>query len=249
MIGGCVTESCFTERLEHFFNLTSREKAAFSRLEGQERVFRRGALIRREHDRAQDLYIIHSGWMLSFVLLDDGSRQILRLYLPGDIVGLAGAAFAEATESLVAVTDVRLGVADKAALKNLFAEHPRLGALLFILSQVEQVSLSDRLASLGRTSAKARVAAFLLDTMVRLRIIQPSIAKSFNFPLTQEEIGDATGLTAVHVNRMIRALVEEGLLARNASQLTILDEVRLTELASYVNRYAKLDIGWLPPPS
>lgn len=237
------------ERLGHYLTLTDREEVAFAQLEGPERVYRRGALIRREHDRAQELYVVNSGWVLSFVLLDDGSRQILRLHLPGDMVGLSCAAFNEATESLVALTDVRLCPVEKSALKRLFVEHPRLGALLFLIAQAEKVSLSDRLASLGRTSAKARVAALILDTVARLRVMKADLGDSFAFPLTQEEIGDATGLTAVHVNRMIRALVEEGLIARQANQLTILNEERLAEVANYVNRYAALDTDWLPPPA
>lgn len=244
-----MTDSCLVERLGHYLKLTSREEAAFVQLEGPERVYRRGALIRREHDRAQELYIVNSGWVLSFVLLDDGSRQILRLHLPGDMVGLCCAAFNEATESLVALTDVRLSPVEKVSLKRLFVEHPRLGALLFLIAQAEKVSLSDRLASLGRTSAKARVAALILDTVARLRVMQADLGDSFAFPLTQEEIGDATGLTAVHVNRMIRALVEEGLIARHANQLTILQEERLIEVANYINRYAALDTDWLPPPT
>lgn len=193
--------------------------------------------------------MVNSGWVLSFVLLDDGSRQILRLHLPGDMVGLSCAAFNEATESLVALTDVKLCLVEKASLKRLFVEHPRLGALLFLIAQAEKVSLSDRLASLGRTSAKARVAALILDTVFRLRVMKADLGDSFSFPLTQEEIGDATGLTAVHVNRMVRALVEESLIARNANQLTLLNEERLIEVANYNNRYAALDTGWLPPPT
>jgi CRP/FNR family transcriptional regulator len=244
-----VTDSCLVERLGHYLRLTSREAAAFAELEGAERVYRRGSLIRREHDRAHEVYVVNSGWLLSFVLLDDGSRQILRLHLPGDMVGLSCAAFNKATESLVALTDVRLSPVEKTALNRLFVEHPRLGALLFVIAQAEKVSLSDRLASLGRTSAKARVAALILDTVARLRVMNATLGDSFAFPLTQEEIGDATGLTAVHVNRMIRALVEEGLISRQANQLTILNEDRLAEIANYVNRYAALDTDWLPPPT
>jgi CRP/FNR family transcriptional regulator, anaerobic regulatory protein len=244
-----VTESCLVERLGHYLKLTSGEEIALAQLEGPERVYRRGALIRREHDRAQELYVVNSGWLLSFVLMDDGSRQILRLHLPGDMAGLSCAAFNEATESLVALTDVRLRTVEKVALNRLFIEHPRLGAFLFLIAQAEKVSLSDRLASLGRTSAKARVAALILDTVSRLRMMNAELGNSFAFPLTQEEIGDATGLTAVHVNRMIRALVEEGLIARQTNQLTILNEDRLTEVASYINRYAALDTDWLPPPA
>jgi CRP-like cAMP-binding protein len=244
-----VTDSCLVERLGHYLKLTGREADAFAQLEGPERVYRRGAVIRREHDRAQELYVVNSGWLLSFVLLDDGSRQILRLHLPGDMVGLSCAAFNEATESLVAVTDVKLSPVEKSSLNKLFVEHPRLGALLFLIAQAEKVSLSDRLASLGRTSAKARVAALILDTVARLRVMNAELGDSFAFPLTQEEIGDATGLTAVHVNRMMRALVEEGLIARQANQLTILNGARLAEVANYINRYAALDTDWLPPPA
>jgi CRP-like cAMP-binding protein len=244
-----VTDSCLVERLGHYLKLTGREASAFAQLEGPERVYRRGAVIRREHDRAQELYVVNSGWLLSFVLLDDGSRQILRLHLPGDMVGLSCAAFNEATESLVALTDVKLSPVEKSALNRLFVEHPRLGALLFLIAQAEKVSLSDRLASLGRTSAKARVAALILDTVARLRVMNADLGDTFAFPLTQEEIGDATGLTAVHVNRMMRALVEEGLIARQANQLTIRNEARLAEVANYINRYAALDTDWLPLPA
>lgn len=244
-----MTGSCFAERLEHYLPLTAKEKDALARLEESERTCKRGAIVRREHDRAHELFVIRSGWMYSYVLLDDGSRQILRLHFPGDLIGTSGAAFTEATDSLVALTDVKLCPFDKAGLKILFERHPRLAALLFLIAQAERVSLTDRLASLGRTSARARVAALLLDTIDRLRAMRSDLGNSFQLPMTQEEIGDATGLTAVHVNRMIRVLVEEGLIARSNSTVTILDERRLSRVANYINRYAELDTSWLPEPS
>jgi CRP-like cAMP-binding protein len=65
-------------------------------------------------------------------------------------------------------------------------------------------------------------------------------------PLTQEEIGDATGLTAVHVNRMIRGLVEEGIIERSGTTMRLLNERRLAEEANFTNRL-EIDTGWLPP--
>ncbi len=212
-------------------------------------MYRRGALIRPERDRGSEAYVVNSGWLFSFILLGDGSRQILRLHLPGDMVGLSCSAFSDAAETLMAVTDVRVIPIDRNALIEMFMEYPRLGAALFLLTQAEQVSLGDRLASIGRTTAKSRVAALLIDTVVRLRQTNSEIGSSFVFPLTQEEIGDATGLTAVHVNRMFRVLVREGLIARNSNQLSILDEPRLTAVASYVNRYVEFDGSILPPSS
>lgn len=241
-----VTASLFAERLEHYLPLTGSETAALARLEEHERFYRRGMVIRREHERALDLFVIRSGWCASYALLQDGSRQILRLHLPGDLVGTSSAAFARATESLVALTDVRISPFDRTVLRHLFEVHPRIAALMFVIAQLERACLTDRLASLGRTSAKSRVSALLIDTLVRLRMTTPEIGDTLPFPLTQEEIGDATGLTAVHVNRMMRALVEDGLVARLNNHVKILDERRLTQIANYVNRHAILDTSWVP---
>ncbi|WP_380873552.1 nitrogen fixation regulatory protein [Sphingomonas sp. DBB INV C78] len=243
-----MTGSCFAERLEHYLPLTEKERTALARLEDSERSFRRGTVIRRENDRAHEIFVLRSGWMYSYALLDDGSRQILRLHFPGDLVGTSGGAFIDASDSLAALTDVKLCPFEKGALRVLFEEHPRLAALLFVITQAERVSLTDRLASLGRTSARSRVAALLLDTIDRLRVMKRDIGQSFHLPLTQEEIGDATGLTSVHVNRMMRVLVEDGLISRNNSTITINDERRLAQVANYINRYAELDTSWLPAP-
>ena len=241
-------QSCFIERLRHYLGLSDRERAALADLQLNERLYRRGALIRREHERGQEFAILNGGWMASFMLLNDGSRQILRLHLPGELVGLTCAAFAIAPESLSALTDVRLCLLDRLALRDLFVEHPRLAGLLFGLAQIDQVAMGDRLAAIGRMSAKARIAGLILDTLTRLRVTQMQTGASFVLPLTQEEIGDAVGLTAVHVNRMFRHLVEAGLIARSGNRLTILDETKLVEVANFVDRYARVDTGWLPGP-
>src|SRR5687768_12867528 len=112
-----VAASCFAERLEHYLPLTGSEKAALARLEEHQCLYRRGMVIRRENERAPELLIVHSGWSAGYVLLQDGSRQILRLYLTGDLVSTSSAAFAEATESLVALTDVRVCPFDRNALR------------------------------------------------------------------------------------------------------------------------------------
>ena len=86
--------------------------------------------------------------------------------------------------------------------------------------------LSDRLASIGRTPGRARVGALLCEIAARVRRTGADPDEGFVLPITQEEIGDATGLTAVHVNRMMRALVEDGLIERRNSHVRLLDEPR-----------------------
>ncbi|MDQ3139114.1 MAG: Crp/Fnr family transcriptional regulator [Pseudomonadota bacterium] len=232
--------------MAHYVALTAQEQDALASLEEQERSYRRGATVRREHDAARELFIVQKGWLHSCVLLGNGSRQIMRFHFPGDIVGLSSLAFGQSSDSITAVTDITLCPFDKDKLATLFERHPRLAALIFTLSVAERVSLADRLASIGRTSARERVASLICEIVARLRIKDGAELKEFSIPLTQEEIGDATGLTAVHVNRMMRGLVDDGLIGRTGNTIAMIDESRLAQEANFVDRYAQIDTGWLP---
>lgn len=241
-----MTDSCFAARLKKHMALTPGEEKALERLEENPRQVRKGQIIQREKDVVTELFVVSSGRMMSYVILPDGQRQILRIHFPGDFIGAASTAYSKAPESLAALTDGVLCPFDKHALRRLIEEHPRVAALMFVISQTERVALTDRLTSLGRASAKARLAAFLLDIIDRLRMANDGITNSFELRLTQEEIGDAVGLTSVHVNRMIRQLETEGLIARANGTITLLDEKRLQEIGHYTNRYDDLDTDWLP---
>lgn len=217
------------------------------RLEDEKRDVRRGAVVVAEGEASRDLYVVQKGWLQCSVLLGNGGRQIMRISLPGDIVGLPALAFEEAPETIAALSDATLCPFGRERLSELFRGHPRLMALLFALTVAERVALADRLASVGRTPARARVAALLCDIFMRLRIVEGDGTDAVHVPLTQEEIGDATGLTAVHVNRMIRGLVDDGIIERSGNVMRLLDETRLIGEANFTNR---LDIAthWLPEP-
>lgn len=238
--------SCFAEVLSELVDLTEVETRALEKLEERQRHVLRGAVLQRENEPCSELFILRKGLMMSYVLLDDGSRQILRFLFPGDMLGISSAVYREAPETLAALSDCVVCPFDRAALADIMTTHPRLSAMVLVYSQVERVALTDRLAALGRTSAKARVAALLLELRNRLRATDKSIANVFPLGLTQEEVGDATGLTAVHVNRMLRQLEEDGLISREAGRVTLIDERALARAANYVNRYEGLDLGWLP---
>lgn len=240
--------SCFADVLGELVDLTKGEREALDKLEERQRRVRRGAVLQRENEPCNELFILRKGLMMSYVLLDDGSRQILRFLFPGDMLGVSSAVYREAPETLAALSDCIVSPFDRAALSEIMRDHPRLSALILVYCQIERVALTDRLAALGRTSAKARVAALLIELRNRLRATDRSIANAFALGLTQEEIGDATGLTAVHVNRMLRQLEEDGLITREAGRVTLTDERSLTRAANYVNRHQGLDLGWLPEP-
>jgi CRP-like cAMP-binding protein len=234
--------------LGELVDLTKGERGALEKLEERQRRVRRGAVLQRENEPCNELFILRKGLMMSYVLLDDGSRQILRFLFPGDMLGVSSAVYQEAPETLAALSDCVVSPFDRAALSEIMRDHPQLSALILVYCQIERVALTDRLAALGRTSAKARVAALLIELRNRLRATDKSIANAFALGLTQEEIGDATGLTAVHVNRMLRQLEEDGLIRREAGRVTLIDERAFVSAANYVNRFQGLDLSWLPQP-
>jgi CRP/FNR family transcriptional regulator len=239
--------SCLAERLSHYVRLSEAESLSLAQLEDQDRPYRRGAVVIRENESPRELFIVRSGWLHSSGVLGNGSRQILRFHFKGDFLGLPLLAFADSPETVTAVTDVVVSPFSREKLAQLIGDHPRLGALILGLSVAERVALADRLASIGRTSARARVGSLICEVVARMRRLGATGEGGYiQLPLTQEDIGDATGLTSVHVNRMMRALVDDGIIERNGgNQIRLLDEKRLIADSNYIDRTG-LETGWLP---
>lgn len=233
-------------RLGRHLRLSAAEQAAVAALQDQERFYRRGTVVISENAPSRELFVVQSGWLHSSLYLGNGSRQIMRLHFSSDILGLPLLAFEESPESVTAVTDVTLSPFSRERLASFFAEHPRLAALTLALSVADRVALADRLASIGRTSARARVASLLCEIIHRQELTGNS-CEALHLPLTQEEMGDATGLTAVHVNRMMRKLAEEGIIERSGNTIRFKDRQRLCEEASFSNRTPNT-ADWLPGP-
>jgi CRP/FNR family transcriptional regulator len=242
---GKLRGSCLAERLGHYVRLSTSESAALAQLEEQDRFYRRGAVVISEDEVPREMYVVRSGWLHSSSVLGNGSRQILRFHFHGDILGLPLLAFADSPETVTAVTDITLCPFSREKLAALIADHPRIGALLLGLTVADRVSLADRLASIGRTSARARVGSLICELFARMRRIGAVNGGGIHLPLTQEEIGDATGLTSVHVNRMMRGLVQDGIIQRSGAMLHLLDEKRLASEANFVDRTG-IETGWLP---
>jgi CRP-like cAMP-binding protein len=239
-------ESCLAEHLGRYIDLSATERSALDGLTTGARDYRRGAIIRAPHGLPGEIFVVVTGWLFSWALLEDGRRQILRLHFRGDLLGLDSLAFRETPDAISALTDAEVCLIDRARMGALFAEHPRLAALLFAVQQIDRVTLTDRLVSLGRHSARGRVAALLLWIDSRLQLAGLPTAKGFTLPMTQEEIGDLTGLTAVHVNRTMRVLAEQNLIARSGNMLQILQPDRLARVAHYSRRQEAIDTAWLP---
>jgi CRP-like cAMP-binding protein len=183
-------------------------------------------------DTCDAIYNLIDGWVFLYNILEDGRRQILHFGLPGAVLGFHPARGAMTTYSVQALTDAVVCVIPHKALDPLSRKHPEIGLRLAWLISRDRSLAFDHLTSVGRRSARERVAHLLLELFIRYRAQWPgSRIEEMHLPLTQEHIGDATGLTFVHVNRVLRDLRREGIVEFHYRRLRILDPDRLIDVA------------------
>ena len=241
--------SALVERLKSYMALTPRERAALEAAEGTERRLAAGTVLLAEDGPVDALFVVQHGWLHASARLASGGRQILRFHYPGDLIGTSSIAWARAANTLTAVSDCIVTELAKPDLGRLFKAEPRLAGLLYAMAAAENVALSDRLTSIGRTGAIERLTTLLLDILARLRVTAGGVVDSFEMPLTQADLGDAVGLTKVHVNRTIREMERRGLIERYGRRVRIVDEAALAASVGFVDRYGSIQTDWLPPPT
>lgn len=178
------------------------------------------------------IFNLLDGWIALYTLLEDGRRQIVQFALPGAILGVRSSARAQATIGALTLTDVVVSVVPSATLTSLSHAEPEISMRL-ARSLAHDCSLAfDRMTSIGRRSARERVAHLLLELFTRYRAQWPgNRIEEMTLPITQEHIGDATGLTFVHVNRVLSTLRKERIVHFHYRRLRILDPDRLIEVA------------------
>jgi len=235
-------------RLTGHGTLSITERDLLTKLAGQSYFVAKSRRICREGTQVEGFFLLISGWAMSARHLGEG-RQIVKIHLSGEWMGTTSMALRNAAEDLVAVTDVTVAKVSLERFSRLFSEHPRLAMRIVLAIQSEQAELIDRMVTVGRHSAESRVAAFLLDLRDRLRSLQQVANNAFDIRVTQLEIADLLGLTAVHINRVLRSLMEQGYIQRTGKRIALLDEAALSELAPRRVREPMVDPSWLPEPS
>lgn len=182
-------------------------------------------------------YLNHDGWLFRYKILHDGDRQILDFILPGQIFGLQACFFKASLYSTAAVTAASVSVIPLKVIDDVFDQNRRLAKALFWSAVCEAAIVGEHLIDTARRSAYERVSHLLLELFVRLKSTGQADGQSFIMPLTQELIGDALGLTPVHVNRTLRALREDRLVEIRNKRVTILDFDALSLLCDFDRSY------------
>jgi CRP/FNR family transcriptional regulator len=192
-----------------------------------------GGTILHEQKPNGKLFTLYSGWAFRYKTLSDGRRQILNFLLPGDFIGLQQKFADGAMHGIEAVTDTSLCVFPREGLWELFRGFPNLGYDITWLAAREEGMVDDHLLTAGRRNATERVAMLLMHLFRRLDRVGMAEGGMIEFPLNQQHIADALGLSLVHTNKTLRRLRQLGLHEIQDGKLRLLNPRALERIADY----------------
>lgn len=227
-------------KLAALASLTMAEREAVSGLCWNARRIDARRDIIAEGDRPAGLYVILDGWACRYKVLRGGSRHLSALLMPGDFCDSSPSMTERMDHGLAAITTVMVACIDPGRFSAVLREHPAIALATQRSAEVDLATVRTWLIGLGGLSAIARVAHLLCELRDRSHRVGHGEGQSFAFPLTQSELAEVTGQTAVHANRVIRELRDLGVASVMGGCATIFDGHRLEQIADYDPRYLRL---------
>ena len=184
--------------------------------------------------------LILDGWLVRSKDLPSGERQVMEIHLPGDFADLHGFTLKQLDHDLIAITECVIGYVPHERLMELTEKHPRLARIYWLSTNIDAAITREMALSLGQRSAISRMAHLFCELHTRLAIIGRTDGDTFEFPLTQRELGECLGLTVVHVNRTLQELRRRGLVRAENRHVTITDRRGLEDVAEFDPTYLQL---------
>jgi CRP-like cAMP-binding protein len=228
-------------KLEQFASFGDQERRRLDQLISERRQTyapRQDILV--EGQNVDTIHIVVSGLVARYKLLDEGERQIMAFLVPGDICDLEVFVLAEMDHSVGAISETVCAVIPAETIKGLLTEMSGLTEALWWSTMTDSAVLRERIIDHGRRDARERIAHLFYEMMIRYRITGEAEDNSIPFPLTQEDLADATGLTPVHVARTLKLLRDEQLIELRGRRLKVLDAKRLKQVARFNPNYLHL---------
>ncbi|TFI59466.1 Crp/Fnr family transcriptional regulator [Sphingomonas parva] len=185
--------------------------------------------------------VLLDGFACRYKDLADGQRQIQEIHVAGDCMDLHGFLLKSLDHHVGALSGVRIALIPHEALREITENHPHLARLLWFATLLDASIQREHVLSVGRRSALARIAHLFCELHLRLQVAGESNGTTYRLPLTQTDIADASGLTAVHVNRMLKKLRDDDLLTFRGGEVVIHDRDRLERAAEFDPAYLHLE--------
>ncbi len=191
----------------------------------------------REGDKPGPIFVILEGWACRYKLLPEGTRQITAFLMPGDCCDLHASVLNFMEHSIATITPARVAMVARPRMEELITSRPAITRAFWWAQLVDEDTLRAWIVSMGRRDSVQRVAHLMCELYVRARNVGLTSQGQFELPLTQSVLGDALGLTAVHVNRVLRKLRVAGIMELTAGSLIISDVAKLANVAGFDDNY------------
>lgn len=191
----------------------------------------------RDGERATECCLIAEGFCVRSKTISDGRRQILSIHIPGEIPDLMSLFLHVMDHDLSTLTPCTLGFIKHETLQKLHRRRPNVAEMFWRDTLIDSAMFREWIVNVGQRPAPARLAHVMVELRERLKVIGRADGNRFDMPLTQEQIGEALGITAVHANRVIKQLRQDGIVDLHRGRVTVLDEGKFQELADFDNRY------------
>ncbi len=226
-------KACPLRALKSFREFSAEELDFVQSFKMGELVVEAGGPVFLEGSDSPHIYTVLEGWALRYRMLESGSRQVLNFALPGDLIGLQGALFGKMLHSVDAMTPLRLCVFSRQRLWELYQKHSGLGFDITWIASREESILAEHLTYVGQRSALERLAYIIAYVMERGRKLGMVKNGKLATPITQQDLGDAMGLSIVHTNKSLRRLVATGAIEWKRGEIVVRDAAELSRLAAY----------------
>jgi CRP-like cAMP-binding protein len=211
-------------KLESIAPLSDAEKSAISALPITVRDLRADQDILRDQDRPSQCCAILEGFACRYKVLPGGRRQIVSFHIPGDIPDLQSLHLEIMDHSLGTVVASKVAFIPHEAVRSFLRAHPRIADVFWRDTLIDAAVFREWVVNVGRREAYGRISHLLCEVYVRLKAVGLANGQAFEMPLTQAELGDATGMSTVHVNRTLQELRKDELITTPKNGRVVIED-------------------------
>ena len=230
-----------TMRMEQFTRFEQSERQRLDELLAfPTKTYTRGQDIIAQGEKVGDIHLVLTGLAARSKILRNGTRQLMAFLIPGDLCDLEVFVLEAMDHSITAMSDTTCVLIPAQAIRDLLTESSKLTQALWWSTMVDAAILRERIVDHGSRDAQERIAHLCYELLIRYRVVAETTDDTLTFPITQEDLADATGMTAIHANRMLQQLRAQGLIELKGKALTILDPPGLKKLARFESNYLHL---------
>lgn len=228
------------DRLSLHSSLSSEDRVSLFELPYSLKLFEAKRFLSSKGDATDHCHLLISGVAYRYSVSDEGLRQIVGIHTPGEFLDLQQLYVGTVESDVRSLIRCEVAAISHGLLRQLTEERPSIGNALFTSMLVELSIAREWMLNIGRRDARTRLAHFLCEFAFRISSRGLTFEKKYEMPMTQEQLADCFGLTAVHVNRTFKGLVRDGLVERSKNGITIPNWEALVQTAGFNDRYLTL---------